>query len=383
MSRATSPATVYDDEPLIARMTTTGSYVIKYNERGFKAMVTRIPLDLGDRSLWIFDSGATSHFTYDQSSYVSYQEIEPLPVGTADKVHTMDAIGIGIVVVTFTLNGKMTRVRLHDVLHVPLLQSNLLSHPKLAQRGYCTYSDMTHLYLLNGRTPFGWAELKRNHWILEMEVANDSANLANAKRDVSQTIQVWHRHLAHVSVDRVKELARNEEVSGLLLSSSMATSKCEACILGKMPVSRTLGRTNKAVSPGDVIHSDLEFMGHKSLSGAEISLKFLDEYSNYLWVYSLNSKEANVILTFWKQICALFMTQFSTRIKALHTDNGLEFVNNEMKDFNSQNGIEHHLTVPYRHKMNGRIERMNRTGSDAVRSMLEGAGLPRGYLYLL
>ena len=379
VSRAASPATVYEDQPIIARVTTAKSYNVKFDEDRIKAMVTRIPDDLNDKSLWILDSGATSHFAHDRSIFASYKTIHPLPVGTADKGHCMSAVGVGTVVVTFALNGNSTHFKLHDVLHVPALQSNLLSHPKLAKRGYGTYSNRNYLYLLENSIPFGRAVLLRNHWVLEMKVKCERVSLANYKKHAEQPLQVWHQRLAHLGMDRVKELAKDHVVSGLLLLSGDTPSNCEACILGKMPASPAVSRPSRANAPGDVIHTDLEFMRHRSFSGADISLKFLDEHSNYLWVYALNNKEGSQILTIWSRLCAFLATQFNIRVKALHTDNGTEFVNSGMKEFNQRNGIEHHLIVPYRHEMNGRIERMNRTGSDAVRSMLAFAGLTNAY----
>ncbi|KAL5493041.1 hypothetical protein ACEPAI_4489 [Sanghuangporus weigelae] len=134
-----------------------------------------------------------------------------------------------------------------------------------------------------------------------------------------------------------------------------------------------------AKTPGDIIHADLEFMGMKSFSGAQISLKLVDEFSNYIWVYAINSKDSTRILSLWQHLCAEFGNQFGHTVKALHSDNGTEFVNHAMSTFNVENGIYHHLTVPYCHEMNGRIERMNRTGADAVRAMLSFARLPKAY----
>ena len=127
------------------------------------------------------------------------------------------------------------------------------------------------------------------------------------------------------------------------------------------------------------MHADLEFMVQPSFSGAEISLKFIDEYSNYVWVYALPSKRAVLVQSIWEKLCKEISTQYGSRVKALHTDNGGEFINSLMSSYNSGQGIHHHRTAPYRHEMNGRAERMNRTGSDAVRVMITCANLPATY----
>jgi hypothetical protein len=62
-------------------------------------------------------------------------------------------------------------------------------------------------------------------------------------------------------------------------------------------------------------------------------------------------------------------TQFSTKIKKLKTDNGGEYVNNEMTTFLETRGIIHNLSPLYAHESNSLPERMNRTIVTMVQSM--------------
>jgi hypothetical protein len=65
----------------------------------------------------------------------------------------------------------------------------------------------------------------------------------------------------------------------------------------------------------------------------------------------------------------LVETQFSAKIKKLKTDNGGEYVNNEITAFLEMKGIIHNLSPLYIHESNGLPERMNRIIVTMVRSM--------------
>ena len=65
------------------------------------------------------------------------------------------------------------------------------------------------------------------------------------------------------------------------------------------------------------------------------------------------------------------------KVKALRTDNGLEFCNKEFGDFCERHGIMRQKTVIHTPQQNGLAERMNRTLMDKVRYMLLYSKLPK------
>ena len=62
--------------------------------------------------------------------------------------------------------------------------------------------------------------------------------------------------------------------------------------------------------------------------------------------------------------------QFNIEVKCFLTDNGTEYVNNELKSYFQSKGIIHLTTPPYAHESNGVVERFNRTICTIVRTML-------------
>lgn len=100
----------------------------------------------------------------------------------------------------------------------------------------------------------------------------------------------------------------------------------------------------------------------------------VDSYTRRTFVYFLKTKDE----TFGKfeEFKKRVENELSTRITAIRSDNGTEFVNHRFEDFLGASGIRHQRTVPYTPQSNGVAERMNRTLLDMARTMLLDAKLP-------
>ncbi|GFV30547.1 retrovirus-related Pol polyprotein from transposon TNT 1-94 [Trichonephila clavipes] len=64
------------------------------------------------------------------------------------------------------------------------------------------------------------------------------------------------------------------------------------------------------------------------------------------------------------------------RIKKIRTDNGLEFVNEQLDTYLDNSGIFHEKTIPYNSESNGKAERANRVLLERARSLLYESKLP-------
>ena len=71
--------------------------------------------------------------------------------------------------------------------------------------------------------------------------------------------------------------------------------------------------------------------------------------------------------------------QSGKKVKKLRSDNGGEYVNNEMGAWLKNHGVEHQKIPKESPQSNGVAERMNRTLQDRARSMLHGSGLGGGF----
>eukprot|EP00253_Pinus_taeda_P015819 PITA_15819 len=102
----------------------------------------------------------------------------------------------------------------------------------------------------------------------------------------------------------------------------------------------------RASSPLELVHSDL--MGPfpvLSMSKARYVLSFIDDYTRFTWVYFLKLKpEVFQHLNIFK---AHAENQFGKHIKILRTDNGMEYVNKDIKNLCDEASIQLQHTVPY------------------------------------
>ncbi|GFV88157.1 retrovirus-related Pol polyprotein from transposon TNT 1-94 [Trichonephila clavipes] len=64
------------------------------------------------------------------------------------------------------------------------------------------------------------------------------------------------------------------------------------------------------------------------------------------------------------------------RIKKIRTNNGLEFVNEQLDTYLAHSGIFHEKTIPYNSESNGKAERANRVLLERARSLLYERKLP-------
>jgi transposase InsO family protein len=110
-----------------------------------------------------------------------------------------------------------------------------------------------------------------------------------------------------------------------------------------------------------------------SLGGARYFVTFIDGATRFGTVRLMKTK--NEVTHEFVKFKANFEKQNNTTIKRLHTDNGGEFVNEELESVLEEGGIERTTSAPYNPTSNGMAERINRTLMNAVRTMLTAAGL--------
>ncbi|XP_071901935.1 retrovirus-related Pol polyprotein from transposon RE1 isoform X4 [Coffea arabica] len=79
------------------------------------------------------------------------------------------------------------------------------------------------------------------------------------------------------------------------------------------------------------------------------------------------------------QFYNMILTQFNTRIKVFHSDNGREFVNRSLADFMIQHGILHQTTCVYTPQQNGTAERKNRHFLEVARALCFTMHVPKHF----
>jgi transposase InsO family protein len=140
---------------------------------------------------------------------------------------------------------------------------------------------------------------------------------------------------------------------------SQVDQVCEACLTGKhRRTSFPHQAMRRATEPLELVHGDI--CGPISLvtpSGNRYFLLLVDDYSRYMWVVLLPTKDGAAAAI--KNIQAAVERKSSKKLRALRTDRGGEFLVNRFKEYLSELGVQQQLTAPYSPPQNGVIERRN------------------------
>lgn len=152
---------------------------------------------------------------------------------------------------------------------------------------------------------------------------------------------------------------------------------CDACQLGKshkLPFKTTSDRAR--YGPGEFIHSDVcGPLPEPSIGGAKFFVTFVDEASDYRHVFFLRHK-SDVYKKF-KEFDRMVENKFRRKVQVLHTDNGREYCNGDMRQYLKWRGIRMENSAPYTPEQNGKAERENRTIMESARTMIKQKDLPR------
>ncbi len=176
---------------------------------------------------WIVDSGATSHLCGNRDWFTSYHTLNTpheVILGNRQKIL---APGIGQIKVNLGVEKSSQLTTIHDILYCPSISHNLLSIPQLTSIGAhtqftnkscCIYGSLKRLIAI--------VELEDSLYRLPVTVVTnekayitvvgtpDSANVAHLIT-VSASLDVWHVHLGHISMDSILKMLQGGMVKGM------------------------------------------------------------------------------------------------------------------------------------------------------------------------
>ncbi|GKC97052.1 retrovirus-related pol polyprotein from transposon TNT 1-94, partial [Tanacetum coccineum] len=160
---------------------------------------------------------------------------------------------------------------------------------------------------------------------------------------------LWHRRLSHINFGTLNKLAKDGLARGIPKLKFQKDHLCSACALGKSKKSSHQPKVEDT-------NQEKLYLLHMDLS---------------MRVESINKKKSkdealNAIIKCIKNI----QVRLNAIVHNVRTDNGLEFVNQTLRDFYENIGILHQTSVPCTPQLNGVVERRNQTLVEASRTML-------------
>lgn len=299
-------------------------------------------------SPWFFDSGATSHVTYDSSQLHSSHErpsTEHVTVGNGHNVPVANS-GKGI------LSTPHTIFRLDNVLHVPLISHNLLSVHQFALDNNCIISFDSHGYVIQDKTSNQILHHGSCHQGLYPLLS--STRHATALLTTGSSAELWHQRLGHPHAGLLQILSKQYN----------------------LPISPTFSlSTSHTNAPFELVHMDVWGPSPvPSFSGYKYYLLLVDDFTKYCWLFPLKLKSE--VTSYVQAFKAFVANHFSLSIKTIRSDNGGEFLSKLMHIFFAHFGIVHETSCPHTLEQNGVAERKHRHIIETAITLLQQANLP-------
>jgi len=297
------------------------------------------------------DSGASAHLSPNSGDFTHMNNCDRKIITADGRIHQANASG-DVRLNVRLLDGSSHTVILSGVLYVPSFRYSLVSESCLDGRGVRIVVEKgKRVYEKEGKS-FMVAEKQDGLW--HVKLVKQKALLS--------TYEETHQALGHPSV--IKDCYKDYSAT-----TPPKDFRCETCEIQKSKHTSPPPIQISTTEPFEKVHSDLSGrMPVKTFGNNEYYMTFVDDYTRYCWIYLLKTKNgAEIALRhFWE----LIETQFKTRIKRLHPDNGTEYINQNVIGYLKSKGTVHTTSPPYHHELNGVAERINRTLHTMVLCMM-------------
>ncbi|KAB2636404.1 hypothetical protein D8674_026938 [Pyrus ussuriensis x Pyrus communis] len=242
---------------------------------------------------WLLDSRATAHVTNDISAISS-----PIPYFGEDKVYAGDGQGMPIHHTSSSiLQTPHAAFRLDNVLHVPLMQFNLLSAYQFLRDNYCS-----------------------------------------------------------LTLDSDGSVIKNRSTGKMLFHGPVKDGfyPLQDCAIGKNHKLLFSSSTTTVSNRLDLIHGDVwRPYPVSSVSGYKYYVLFVDEYSKYSWMFPLQNKSE--FFSTFVNFKAYVENLLGNKIKIFRTDLGGEFTGSAFTFFLLQHGCKWVFKI--KRKPDGSIDR--------------------------
>lgn len=175
---------------------------------------------------------------------------------------------------------------------------------------------------------------------------------------------------AHGGIDKTIDLLRRHYYwPGLSKEVRLYVGQCEICKETKAPNQQLrppMGKPFKSERPFQRLYMDLLGPYPRSKSGHTTILIVLDHMSKFVWLKPLRKATAKSVVQFLEtEIFHCFGVP-----ESVMSDNGVQFVSNELKGLLSRYGVQHILTASHSPQANA-SERVNRSIVAAIRAYVD------------
>lgn len=293
---------------------------------------------------WIIDSGASQHMCNSKESFSEMKELNQpimIRVGNNEKV---EANHIGTVKISTKVKNKLRQGNLHNVLYAPNLAVNLFSVGSCIAAGNKVIFNDNQVGIYNKEGKMIANGIK-NRGLFKLNQSSSEATCFIAE---SSSYHLWHSRLGHLGGQNLKKLKDKGMVKGLENENFKGDIKCEICLEGKMTKLPThaieggKGTTRKL----QMVHTDVcGPIKPEGLNGEKYFVAFTDDFTRKSWVFTMKRK--NEMAAKFKLFVEMVNNNGVEKVQTLLSDNGGEYIDDEVRKFCEEKGIIHDFSAPY------------------------------------
>ena len=327
---------------------------------------------------WFGDSASSSHVTNRREIFKTYETLENTSLMGVGKLKAK-AEGKGTIELESRYNNKKYILILQNVLYIPTNRNNLLSLGKWDAAGgkYTGGGGQIILEDKNGNSVAAGTKIDNNLYRLNLKTRShqrDEVFHSFISNDDIQDWETWHKRYGHIGYSGLQKLIDLKMVDGFTVNNDSRKPDCEICTQAKQTVKPFDGILDRNSKPGEPTHIDLwGKYDIASINKNQYYILFVDDATRYVTVRFLKKKtEAVEHVKYYMQN----LKTHSKPPKAIKIDRGKEFLNDQLKTWLDENGLDIQATAPYSPSQNGIAERMNRTLVELGQAMLKGQDLP-------
>ena len=201
----------------------------------------------GTSPTWLLDSSRCNHMTYSPDVVPSHTSTSLPTIYTANGC-PMHVSHLG--------NVSIPALSVSNVCQIPQLTHNLISIRQLTKLGFSLTFSFTSVVVHDSQTGqiVGTArKVRRLFELIFFHLPSSCLSASAVSGHSTSSISLWHSHLGHAYISRVKQLVSR----GLLGSVSNKSFDCMPCQFGKQTALPFNNNVSHAPSSFDLIHSDV------------------------------------------------------------------------------------------------------------------------------
>jgi histone deacetylase 1/2 len=230
---------------------------------------------------WYTDTGATDHITGELEKLSTREKYNG-----ADQIHTASGAGMNIKHIGHsTIRNPIRDLQLHNILHVPSTQKNLVSVYRLASDNNVFLEFHPNLFLIKDRdmkNTLVEGPCRKGLYPLPSTTSKQVFGVNKVSLDR------WHSRLGHPSFNIVEKVLRNHKLP--FVSRLNKDDVCDACQRGKShqlpyPIS-----TSVSTQPLEHIFSNVWGAAPESAGRYKYYVSFIYDFSKFTWIYLLKYK---------------------------------------------------------------------------------------------